>query len=107
MEADIRVVAYGISVRYEQTSEKDFRGSLEAKMGPVTALDFTEQLMIFEGTGMIYDDSAFVQASKVIEKSELHVGRNLLMDVKLPGLKLKTWKDFVQENNLLSLMQED
>ncbi|KAL1586787.1 hypothetical protein WHR41_04669 [Cladosporium halotolerans] len=81
--------AYGISVRYEQTSEKVFRESLEAKMGPVTALDFTEQLMIFEGTGMIYDDSAFVQASK------------------LPGLKLKTWEDFVQENNLLSLMQED
>lgn len=29
------------------------------------------------------------------------------MDVKLPGLKLKTWEDFVQENHLLSLMQED
>ena len=34
-------------------------------MGPVTALDFTEQLMIFEACGMIYDHSDFVQASQV------------------------------------------
>ena len=34
-------------------------------MGPVTALDFTEQLMIFEACGMIYDHHDFVQASKV------------------------------------------
>jgi hypothetical protein len=34
-------------------------------MGPVTALDFTEQLMVFEACGMIYDNPEFVQASKV------------------------------------------
>ena len=34
-------------------------------MGPVTALDFTEQLMIFEACGMIYDHPDFVQASQV------------------------------------------
>lgn len=34
-------------------------------MGPVTALDFTEQLMIFEACGMIYDNPSFVQASQV------------------------------------------
>ena len=39
-------------------------------MGPVTALDFTEQLMIFEKCGMIYDNSDFVQASQV---RDLHV----------------------------------
>ena len=46
-------------------SEQDFRSKLEAAMGEVTALDFTEQLMIFEGCGMIYDDPGFVQASQV------------------------------------------
>ena len=35
-------------------------------MGPVTALDFTEQLMIFDSKwGMIYDNPEFVQASQV------------------------------------------
>lgn len=34
-------------------------------MGPVTALDFTEQLMIFDKCGMIYDSPEFVQASQV------------------------------------------
>jgi hypothetical protein len=43
-------------------------------MGPVTALDFTEQLMIFEKCGMIYDNSDFVQASEVRDSSltDLH-----------------------------------
>jgi hypothetical protein len=37
-------------------------------MGPVTALDFTEQLMIFDSKwGMIYDNPEFVQASQVRE----------------------------------------
>jgi hypothetical protein len=57
--------AYGIPVRYEQIPQQDFRNKLEAAMGPVTALDFTEQLMIFEACGMIYDHPDFVQASQV------------------------------------------
>jgi len=57
--------AYNIPVRYEQTPQQDFRNKLEAAMGPVTALDFTEQLMIFEACGMIYDHPDFVQASQV------------------------------------------
>lgn len=57
--------AYNIPVRYEKVPENQFREKLEAKMGAVTALDFTEQLMIFEGCGMIYDHPDFVQASQV------------------------------------------
>jgi hypothetical protein len=60
--------AYDIPVRYEQTPQQDFRNKLEAAMGPVTALDFTEQLMIFEACGMIYDHPDFVQASQVSRK---------------------------------------
>lgn len=58
-------LAYNIPVRYQQTTQHEFRQSLEAAMGPVTALDFTEQLMIFEKCGMIYDNADFVQASQV------------------------------------------
>jgi len=67
------LTAYDIPVRYEQTPQQDFRNKLEAAMGPVTALDFTEQLMIFEACGMIYDNSDFVQANQV--------GQELMCDV--------------------------
>lgn len=63
--ADSGGVAYNIPVRYEQTPEHQFRESLESEMGPVTALDFTEQLMIFDKCGMVYDSPEFVQASQV------------------------------------------
>jgi hypothetical protein len=33
-------------------------------MPPITALDFTEQLMLFDGCGMIYDRPEFVQANQ-------------------------------------------
>jgi hypothetical protein len=64
-DANKSFLAYNVPVRYQQTPEKEFRSQLEAKMGPATALDFTEQLMIFEACGMIYDNPEFVQASKV------------------------------------------
>jgi hypothetical protein len=67
--------AYNIPVRYQQTPQHEFRQSLEAAMGPVTALDFTEQLMIFEKCGMIYDNADFVQASQV---------RDLKVSVRYP-----------------------
>lgn len=94
-------------MRYEQTPEDQFRESLAVEMGAVTALDFTEQLMLFEGCGMIYDHPGFVQASQVrtsvLRTSFINVV--LTLD-KLPGLQLKTWEEFVASNDLLSLMQE-
>jgi hypothetical protein len=78
MSFDELFTACNIPVRYQQTSEKDFRSQLEAKMGPVTALDFTEQLMIFEACGMIYDNPEFVQASKVGYDSTDSVSVHLL-----------------------------
>jgi hypothetical protein len=71
--------AYNIPVRYEQTPQQDFRNNLEAAMGPVTALDFTEQLMIFEACGMIYDHSDFVQASQVSHMPSADVRICMLM----------------------------
>jgi len=38
-------------------------------MPAITALDFTEQLMIFEAFGNIYDRPEFIQANKVWESN--------------------------------------
>ena len=56
---------HNIPVRYEQLSERDFRTALEAEMPAITALDFTEQLMIFDECGMIYARPEFLQANQV------------------------------------------
>ncbi|CAG5154262.1 uncharacterized protein ALTATR162_LOCUS3537 [Alternaria atra] len=78
---------HGIPVRYEQISELQFRTALEAHMPPITALDFTEQLMLFDGCGMIYDRPEFVQANQI------------------EGLELKTWETYVKGEDLLSHME--
>ncbi|KAJ8115546.1 hypothetical protein OPT61_g2833 [Boeremia exigua] len=78
---------YSIPVRYEQITEAEFRASLETKMPPISALDFTEQLMIFDDCGMIYARPEFLQANEI------------------KGLTLKTWEDFIRSEDLLSSMQ--
>ncbi|OSS53818.1 hypothetical protein B5807_01292 [Epicoccum nigrum] len=73
---------YNIPVRYNKISEQEFRNQLEKNMPAITALDFTEQLMIFEAFGNIYARPEFIQANQI------------------EGLKLKTWDDFLQEADL-------
>lgn len=46
-------------------SSDEFQGILKKHMGDVTALDFTEQLLIFRDFGMIYGRPEFVQANQV------------------------------------------
>ncbi|KAM0306223.1 hypothetical protein HYE67_002231 [Fusarium culmorum] len=74
--------AYNIDIRYHEMSSDEFQGILKKHMGDVTALDFTEQLLIFRDFGMIYGRPEFVQANQ------------------LPGLKLTTWKEFMEANDL-------
>ncbi|KAF0642455.1 hypothetical protein FPSE5266_05353 [Fusarium pseudograminearum] len=78
--------AYNIDIRYHEMSSDEFQGILKKHMGDVTALDFTEQLLIFRDFGMIYERPEFVQANQ------------------LPGLKLTTWKEFMEANDLHSYM---
>ncbi|QPC71307.1 hypothetical protein HYE68_002059 [Fusarium pseudograminearum] len=78
--------AYDIDIRYHEMSSNEFQGILKKHMGDVTALDFTEQLLIFRDFGMIYGRPEFVQANQ------------------LPGLKLTTWKEFMEANDLHSYM---
>jgi hypothetical protein len=44
---------------------EEFQGILKKYMDDLTALDFTEQLLIFRDFGMIYGRPEFVQAHKV------------------------------------------
>lgn len=44
----------------------EFKGILKkSNMSDMTALDFTEQLLIFRECGMIYERPEFIQANKV------------------------------------------
>ncbi|GKU15265.1 unnamed protein product [Fusarium langsethiae] len=79
--------AYNIDIRYHQMSSEEFQLSLKKRnMDDTTALDFTEQLLIFRDFGMIYGRPEFIQANQ------------------LPGLELMTWEKFQATNNLLSCM---
>jgi hypothetical protein len=44
----------------------EFKAILKkSNMSDMTALDFTEQLLIFRECGMVYDDPELIQANKV------------------------------------------
>ncbi|PTB38653.1 hypothetical protein M441DRAFT_91277 [Trichoderma asperellum CBS 433.97] len=71
----------GVTFEYRKSTPGQFQQRLEdAGMIPELALDFTEQLLIFEYFGNIYASHDFVQATEI------------------PGLSLKTWEEFIQEN---------
>ncbi|KAI6777360.1 hypothetical protein HG530_001305 [Fusarium avenaceum] len=79
--------AYDIDISYHEMTTDEFKGILKkSNMSDMTALDFTEQLLIFRECGMIYERPEFIQANK------------------LPGLKLTSWDEFLAANNLLSRM---
>ncbi|KAJ5981764.1 hypothetical protein N7522_013392 [Penicillium canescens] len=75
---------YSIPTSYRQSSSSEFQKLLQSRDGlsKEIALDFVEQLMIFEKCGNVYANEEFVQASDI------------------PGLKLKTWTEFLDENDL-------
>ena len=56
-----------MQTRYHKLSQDGFRKLLETRdgMSPEIALDFTEQLIMFEKFGNVYDTSEFVQAKEV------------------------------------------
>ncbi|GES63220.1 NmrA-like family protein [Aspergillus terreus] len=76
---------YNVSTRYHPVSASEFQQLLMTcdGMSEDIALDFTEQLMIFEKCGNVYARDEFVQANKI------------------PGLQLQTWSDFIRKHSLL------
>ncbi|PNP57278.1 hypothetical protein THARTR1_02724 [Trichoderma harzianum] len=71
----------GIPFEYRKSTPEQFQRRLESVgMSPELALDFTEQLLIFEYFGQVYASHDYIQAHEI------------------PGLSLKTWDEFVLEN---------
>ncbi|OTA04479.1 hypothetical protein A9Z42_0050580 [Trichoderma parareesei] len=72
---------FGIPFEYKKSTPEQFQQGLEAAgLSPETALDFTEQLLMFEYFGNVYASHDFVQAREI------------------PGLSLKTWDEFIREH---------
>ncbi|OJI95848.1 hypothetical protein ASPVEDRAFT_156709 [Aspergillus versicolor CBS 583.65] len=76
---------YNVPTRYVPVSAAEFQEILMTHSGlsDDIALDFTEQLMIFEKCGNVYASDEFVQARDI------------------PGLKLQTWSEFIRQHRLL------
>ncbi|KAK6837461.1 hypothetical protein RU639_001464 [Aspergillus parasiticus] len=75
---------YNVPTKYQKLSSSECQELLESRdgMSPEIALDFTEQLMMFELFGNVYANQEFVQAREI------------------PGLSLQTWSEFLLENDL-------
>ncbi|PYI07316.1 NAD(P)-binding protein [Aspergillus sclerotiicarbonarius CBS 121057] len=84
-KADTIARVFGIPVEYRQLTPREFQHRL-AQMDPTIALDYTEQLMMFEECGMIYSRPEFIQANQ------------------LPGLRLTTWGEFIASHDIISYM---
>ncbi|PYH82699.1 NmrA-like family protein [Aspergillus uvarum CBS 121591] len=81
---------YNLQTKYRTLNPDDYQRLLETRdgMSPEIALDFTEQLLMFERFGNVYDTPEFVQAKEI------------------PGLKLQTWAEFLAEHDLLAYMKK-
>ncbi|KAI9037171.1 NmrA/HSCARG family protein [Aspergillus affinis] len=63
--------AYNVPMPYRQITAAEFQNRLLDTMNETTALDFTEQLMIFDECGMIYRNESFVQANQITPSESL------------------------------------
>ena len=63
----ISIVGYNIPTSYQKSSSSEFQSLLRSRDGlsEEIALDFAEQLMIFEKCGNVYANDEFVQAAEV------------------------------------------
>ncbi|KFY73983.1 hypothetical protein V498_10009, partial [Pseudogymnoascus sp. VKM F-4517 (FW-2822)] len=77
-----------IPTHYQQITPEEFQQHLmDSGMSSELALDFTEQLLIFEDFGNVYSQQDFIQATDI------------------PGVSLKTWREFILETDLMAAMQ--
>ncbi|PLB43829.1 NAD(P)-binding protein [Aspergillus steynii IBT 23096] len=80
----IHKIGYNVPTQYRKLTSSEFQEMLQARdgMSEEIALDFAEQLMIFEECGNVYANEEFVQAYEI------------------PGLKLQTWAEFLDKHEL-------
>lgn len=76
-------------------------------LSPEIALDYTEQLLMFEKFGNVCDASEFIQAKEVRKtfQIELTNTRELIDTTQIPGLRLQSWAEFLEENDILANMR--
>ncbi|XHG04015.1 hypothetical protein AWENTII_007299 [Aspergillus wentii] len=97
---------YNVPVQYQQVGSSEFQKILQSRDGlsEEIALDFTEQLMIFEKCGNVYANKDFVQANEVRQYPGHQAGSaqgiTLTVAGQIPGLKLQTWTEFLAKNQL-------
>ncbi|GLA51200.1 NmrA-like domain-containing protein 1 [Aspergillus niger] len=79
---------YGLQTMYHVISPDEHRKKLESQgLSPEIALDYTEQLLMFEKFGNVCEASEFIQAREI------------------PGLYLQSWAEFLEENDILGSMR--
>ncbi|KAI2827612.1 hypothetical protein CBS63078_6126 [Aspergillus niger] len=79
---------YGLQTMYHVISPDEHRKKLESQgLSPEIALDYTEQLLMFEKFGNVCEASEFIQAREI------------------PGLHLQSWAEFLEENDILGSMR--
>ena len=89
-------------------SPDEHQKKLESQgLSPEIALDYTEQLLMFEEFGNVCDASEYIQAKEVRKKSqiELTITRELIDTTQIPGLRLQSWAEFLEENDILVNMR--
>ncbi|GLB08384.1 NmrA-like domain-containing protein 1 [Aspergillus tubingensis] len=79
---------YGLQTVYHVISPDEHQKKLESQgLSPEIALDYTEQLLMFEKFGNVCDASGYIQAKEI------------------PGLRLQSWAEFLEENDILANMK--
>ncbi|GLA66742.1 NmrA-like domain-containing protein 1 [Aspergillus tubingensis] len=79
---------YGLQTMYHVISPDEHQKKLESQgLSPGIALDYTEQLLMFEKFGNVCGASEFIQAKEI------------------PGLRLQSWAEFLEENDILANMR--
>ncbi|XRM46657.1 hypothetical protein ABZX51_009687 [Aspergillus tubingensis] len=79
---------YGLQTMYHVISPDEHQKKLESQgLSPGIALDYTEQLLMFEKFGNVCGASEFIQAKEI------------------PGLRLQSWAEFLEENDILVNMR--
>lgn len=100
----ISILDYNVPTRYQTSSSSEFQQLLMTHdgMSEDIALDFTEQLLIFETCRNVYARDGFVQAKDVGQHIQSpQIVLHLLTVPDPPRLNLQSWSEFIRQHKLL------
>lgn len=93
---------------YHVISPDEHQKKLESQgLSPEIALDYTEQLLMFEKFGNVCDAAGIIQAKEVHKAFliELINTPELIDTTQISGLRLQSWAEFLEENDILANMK--